>query len=90
MKQSIINLFRTRHFNAAFSWYGHSCETSEEGTVTSLFWHKNAKFRFIDIFCDSIKKMVLKRAITAKFKVNIQEVLCSFSDTASSRHHAQN
>lgn len=61
-----------------------TCKPGRQCTVNPPFCHKNC--RFIDIFWDSIKRMNFTKAITAKFKVHIQGSLCSFSDTAFSRH----
>lgn len=49
-----------------------------------FFWPKSAKFRFIDIFCNRIKKNI--KVISTKLKDNIQEVLLLF-DNVLSRHH---
>lgn len=52
----------------------------------NLFWCRNANFRRIDSF----KKIIFKKAVTAKLMVNIQEPVCSFIDTAFSKHHGEN
>lgn len=54
------------------------------------FWCKNANLRFINVFCDSFKKIVFRKAVTTKLMVNIQDPVCSFVGTAFSRHRGQN
>lgn len=51
------------------------------------FWCKNVNLRFVDVFCDSFKKIIFRKAVTAKLMVNIQEPVCSFNDSAFNRHH---